>query len=68
MQPTNAEPVKQLKRVRCPHCATVLTQGDDLCCTALQTELNTLASANGANMDSLTAAFNKWFADHEVRD
>jgi uncharacterized OB-fold protein len=63
-----SEEQPKLKKVKCPHCGKVLTQGEDLCCEALRTELNILASNNGASMDRLTAAFNKWFADHEVKD
>lgn len=54
--------------VKCPHCGTVLPYGADLCCQALKDELNALAAKEGATLEGLTAAFNKWYKDHEVTD
>lgn len=61
---TNGERKKRV--VKCPHCSTVLVEGDDLCCQALKDELNQLASDKGSTIEGLTLAFNQWFEKHKV--
>jgi len=53
--------------VKCPHCGTLLVQGDNLCCQPLKDELNALASAHGSTLQGLTDAFTKWYEDHMVK-
>lgn len=60
-------PAEKPKKVKCPHCSVILTQGDDLCCQAIKDELNELGRVNGAIITGLTEAFNKWFKEHEVQ-
>jgi hypothetical protein len=56
------------KKVKCPHCGTILVQGDNLCCQPLKDELNALANTHGQTINELSAAFAKWFEDHEVKN
>lgn len=60
------EPNKTLRVIRCPHCKTVLVEGQDLCCEALQKELNELSGSCGGDLNKLIAVFNQWYEDHKV--
>ncbi len=60
-----AEPAA-LRTIKCPHCNRVTVEGSNVCCQALATELNKLASSCDDDLDKLTRAFEAWFKQHRV--